>query len=125
MSKRNRMFLAIVSSVMLVAVALGLWGRLGPMSTQVSQALASNAQHVETDEKMGDHPDEARQFRALSMMDENGNIPADGLFTAAQQMSDMRLQQGEQSAGDHQRWLDMDRPRKYRWPRAFHHYSPR
>ena len=94
MSKRNRMFLAIVSSVMLVAVALGLWGRLGPMSTQVSQALASNAQHVETDEKMGDHPDEARQFRALSMMDENGNIPADGLFTAAQQMNDMRLQQG-------------------------------
>ncbi|HMV96976.1 MAG TPA: S-layer homology domain-containing protein [Anaerolineales bacterium] len=94
MTKRNRMFLSIASSLMLLAVALGLWGRLGPMSTQVTQALSSNVQHVETDEKEADHPEEAREYRALAWRDENGNIPADGLFTAAQQINEMRAQQG-------------------------------
>ncbi|MBK8823990.1 MAG: hypothetical protein IPN58_15695 [Anaerolineales bacterium] len=96
MSKKNRIFLSIVSSFMLGVIALGLWSRLGPLSPSVTQALASNssAQRLEEDEgPMADRPYEALAWRNLSLMDENGFIPADGLINANQQIKAMRAQQ--------------------------------
>lgn len=99
MSKKNRMFLSVISSFMLGVIALGLWGRLGPAAPSVNRALTGNtsALHQEINEPGADHPDEARQFRALSLMDENGFIPADGLQVAAQQMNQMRADQSPQA----------------------------
>ncbi|MBK9206874.1 MAG: S-layer homology domain-containing protein [Anaerolineales bacterium] len=96
MSKKNRIFLSIVSSFMLGVIALGLWSRLGPLSPSVTQALASSssAQRLEEDEgPMADHPYEALAWRNLSLVDENGFIPADGLINANQQIKAMRAQQ--------------------------------
>jgi len=95
MSKKNRIFLSVISSLMLGAIALGLWGRLGPLAPRVNQALASNssAQHVEEKEPGADHPDDARLFRALSLMDENGSIDPNGLITADQKIDAMKAAQ--------------------------------
>ena len=95
MSKKNRMFLSIISSIMLGVIALGLWGRLGPLGPSVNRALSngSSAQYAVENEEEASNAGEALKWRNLSLMDENGLIPPDGLMNADKQMDAMRAQQ--------------------------------
>ncbi|HNA89714.1 MAG TPA: hypothetical protein PK989_10425, partial [Anaerolineales bacterium] len=91
MNRKSRVFIFAASALMLVAIMASLWARLGPMGPSVSQALASNGSYISggENEKEADHPYEAAAFRSLSLMDENGNIPADGLLKGKAQLEAM------------------------------------
>lgn len=82
MNRKSRVFVFLASALMLVAIAASLWARLGPLGPSVSRALASNGNYSPgtENEKEADHPFEAAAFRELSLVDENGKVPADGLL---------------------------------------------
>ena len=97
MNRKSRVFIFAASAIMLIAIMASLWARLGPMGPSVSQALASNGSYISGEEKEADHPYEAAAFRALALMDENGNIPADGLLKGKAQL-DAMLEAQKQAA---------------------------
>lgn len=108
MNRTPRVFVFLTSALLLVAIMTSLWARLGPMGSSVSQALASNGNYVAgaENEKEADHPYEAAAFRALSLMDENGNIPADGLMKGKAQLDAMlRAQRNEALNPNGWTWL--------------------
>jgi hypothetical protein len=69
----------------------------GKRAALASSESASGQEQERVESARGDHPDEAIRFRNLQLQDENGNIPADGLQRARQQMTVMRAAQEERA----------------------------
>jgi hypothetical protein len=76
---------------------ISLFDQLPAPPQRFNALAAALGETHDQDEPKGDHPDEAIRFRNLQLQDENGNIPADGLQRARQQMAVMRAAQEERA----------------------------
>ncbi|MEO6063938.1 MAG: hypothetical protein ABIQ99_18560 [Thermoflexales bacterium] len=70
-----------------------LLARLLLPEEHAGDALVFEADSDHDDEKATDRPDAARDFRAKSLRDEKGRIPADGMTRAVAQINAMQARQ--------------------------------